>query len=78
MKTVFGSEVGGTSLPDMKTTYHRCCRSVLWTTLSVHLLTPPRERTLGTSSRLRSLRKKHQHSLLTLSVLKVVYLHRTL
>ena len=58
MKTVLGSEVGGTSLPDMKTTYHRCCRSVFWATLNVHLLTPPRERTLGTKSGSRLLRKK--------------------
>lgn len=39
------------SLPDMKTTCCRCCWGVAevyhWATLSAHLLTPPRERTLG-------------------------------
>ena len=41
------SSVQETLLPKMKTTYHCCCWSVLWNNLSVHLLTPPHERTLG-------------------------------
>ena len=31
----------GPKLPDMKTAYSRCCRSVLWATSGVHLLAPP-------------------------------------
>ena len=30
----------GPKLPDMKTAYSRCCRSVLWATSGVHLLAP--------------------------------------
>lgn len=32
-------------LPDMKTTYCRCCRSALW--VCIYCLKPPRDRTMG-------------------------------
>ena len=53
---------GKTLLPDIKATNRRCWRRVLWATLSVHLLTPPRDRTLGMRFSRSRLLRKHQHS----------------
>ena len=56
-----GSHASNTQYWVLKTTNCRCCRSILWVTLGVHVFMPPRERTLGAKlSRTLSL-GTHQH-----------------